>query len=89
MLVQLLEAIGAISKSTRKKAEGKLAAYQDAVTAPIAREDDDDADLDEEDEDDEEYNSEVRSGRGVQKFRSVEKVSFSFPPPNTTPLTNS
>ncbi|KAJ6528419.1 hypothetical protein B0H19DRAFT_885043, partial [Mycena capillaripes] len=39
--IKLLEAIGAISKSTRKKAEGKLAAYQDAVTAPIAREHDD------------------------------------------------
>jgi hypothetical protein len=49
------------------------------VTAPIAREDDDDANLDEEDEDDEEYDSEVRSGQGVQKFRSVEKVrSFCF-----------
>jgi hypothetical protein len=39
----LLEAIGAITKSTRKKAEGKSSSYQDAVTAPLAREDDDDA----------------------------------------------
>ncbi|KAJ7440853.1 hypothetical protein FB451DRAFT_951830, partial [Mycena latifolia] len=33
--IKLLEAIGAISKSTRKKAESKLTAYQDAVTAPL------------------------------------------------------
>ncbi|KAJ7640915.1 hypothetical protein B0H17DRAFT_895324, partial [Mycena rosella] len=33
--IKLLEAIGAISKSTRKMAEGRLAVYQDAMTAPL------------------------------------------------------
>jgi hypothetical protein len=51
-----------------------LAAYQDAVTAPLSREDDDDACFDEDDEQDEEYDSEVRNGQGIQKLRSVEKV---------------
>ncbi|KAJ7912853.1 hypothetical protein B0H13DRAFT_2326912 [Mycena leptocephala] len=34
----LLEAIVAISKSTRKRAESKLTAYQDVVTAPLSTE---------------------------------------------------
>jgi hypothetical protein len=46
------------------------------VTAPLSRQDDDDGNFDEEDEEDEEYDSEVRSGHGVQKLRSVEKVGF-------------
>ncbi|KAJ6472271.1 hypothetical protein DFH09DRAFT_890186, partial [Mycena vulgaris] len=55
--IKLLEAIGAISKSASKRAEGRLAAYQEAVSAPLAREQDDDAEADEEEEDNEEYDS--------------------------------
>jgi hypothetical protein len=39
--VQLLEGIGAISKSDSKKAAGRSGNYQDAVTAPVSREHDD------------------------------------------------
>lgn len=41
--LQLLEAIGAISKNDSQKATSRSGNYQDVVTAPISRDDDDDA----------------------------------------------
>jgi hypothetical protein len=52
-----------------------LAGYQEAVTAPLAREDDD-VELDEEEEAGEEYDSEQRMRHRVQRLRSVEKVGL-------------
>ncbi|KAF8209175.1 hypothetical protein K438DRAFT_1573231, partial [Mycena galopus ATCC 62051] len=69
--IKLLEAIGAISKSSRKKAEGRQTAYQDAVTAPLGRQYDDDFAGDDEDGDDEGEDSDVR---GVVRLQSVEKA---------------
>ncbi|KAJ6524994.1 hypothetical protein B0H19DRAFT_864537, partial [Mycena capillaripes] len=48
--IKLLEAIGVITKSDRKKAGGRGSAYQDAVSAPLSREEDDDAEYDEDEE---------------------------------------
>ncbi|KAJ7343957.1 hypothetical protein DFH08DRAFT_701987, partial [Mycena albidolilacea] len=72
--IKLLEAIGAISKSSGKKAGGRQTSYQDAVTAPLAREHDDDAEGDDDDEDDEEFDSEGRNEGAVAKLRSVGKA---------------
>ncbi|KAK7001098.1 hypothetical protein R3P38DRAFT_2796132 [Favolaschia claudopus] len=73
--IKLLEAIGVISKSTRKKAEGKAALYQDSVTASLAREDDEDWEDDDEEEEEEEENEVGGSGAGkVEKLKSVTKL---------------
>jgi ribosomal protein L12E/L44/L45/RPP1/RPP2 len=74
----LLEAIGVISKSARKKAAGKSASYQDAVTAPLAREDDEDANEEEEEEEDDEHDLDFRLEQGTGKLRSVHKVYLFF-----------
>ncbi|KAK7007663.1 ribonuclease H-like domain-containing protein [Favolaschia claudopus] len=73
--VKLLEAIGVISKSSRKKAEGKTALYQDSVTASLAREDDEDWEEDDEDEEEgnEEEDAEGSSGK-AGKLKSVTKL---------------
>ena len=48
--IQLLEGIGAISKSDSRKAAGWSGNYQDAVTAPVSCEHDDAGIADEEEE---------------------------------------
>ena len=48
--MQLLEGIGAISKSDSKKATGRSGNYQDAVTAPVSHEHDDAAAVHEDEE---------------------------------------
>ncbi|KAJ7640480.1 hypothetical protein DFH06DRAFT_1000691, partial [Mycena polygramma] len=68
--LKLLEAIGVINKADKKKAEGRAAAYQDAVSAPLAREYDDDAEFDDEEGED----AEDGPGRGVQKLKAVTKL---------------
>jgi hypothetical protein len=67
--IQLLEGIGAISKSDSRKASGRSGNYQDSVIAPVSREHDDAAVVngEEEDEEDEDAIS------GVSP--SIDKVS--------------
>ncbi|KAJ7938837.1 hypothetical protein B0H13DRAFT_1851417 [Mycena leptocephala] len=73
--IKLLEAIGAISKSARKKAEGKGASYQDSVTASLAREDDDGGEEDYgKDGDDEMDGDGGQGGQGQRKLKSVKKL---------------
>jgi hypothetical protein len=68
LLCQLLEAIGVISKSIKNKAEGRSASYQDTVTAPLSRENDDDADFDEEEEE------EGNEATAAPQLKAVTKV---------------
>ncbi|KAJ6603352.1 hypothetical protein DFH09DRAFT_1068515 [Mycena vulgaris] len=60
----ILETIGVISKSTKKKAEGRSTSYQDTVSASLAREDDGDAEFN----DDPEEEDEIVDGKVVQKL---------------------
>ncbi|KAJ6621571.1 hypothetical protein B0H10DRAFT_2187885 [Mycena sp. CBHHK59/15] len=65
---KLLEAIGVISKSDKKKAEGRSVSYQDTVTAPLSRKNDDDTDFDEEEEE------EGNEATAAPQLKAVTKV---------------
>ena len=68
-MLQLLESIGVISTSNRKKAESRFTTYQDTVTAPLARELDGDDDGD----DGADY-EDLEEDIGDQKLEAVTKV---------------
>ncbi|KAF8152314.1 hypothetical protein B0H34DRAFT_663907, partial [Crassisporium funariophilum] len=73
--IKLLEAIGAISKSDLQKARSRSSSYQEIVTAPIGRNDDDNAAGQEDGSIDK--NNTVIDGTG-NILSAVEKVCYCF-----------
>lgn len=70
-IVQLLEAIGVISKTDRKKASGRSdKSYQETVSTPLSRDNDDDTTLNEDEE------KECNSGdeQAVPELKAIQKI---------------